>query len=291
MRRRLYALAGPLALALALPAQALAADEPKTDPTKEFLLEPWIKIPKIGPIDLSITKGVFYLLLSTTILLVGTLLVVRHLRLHPKKLQAFVEILFDFSETQIGRASLPAKTYTTWFPYLATLFLFIWINNIISYLPLPVDTEHKIWGWLPTPSFYAATSNLSVTLALTLVTFFASHYVGIQNNGVRGYFKSWFPPISGPINILIVPLEILSQLLRLVSLSVRLFANMLAGHLLILMCVSLIIIIGSPFVAAASIPVAVFFYVFELVLVANLQAFIFALLSGIYIGTAAEPHH
>ena len=116
---------------------------------------------------------------------------------------------------------------------------------MISYLPLPVDTEHKIWGVIPTPSFYAATSNLSVTLALTLVTFFATHYVGIKQNGAVPYFKSWFPPVSGPIKLLIVPLEILSQFLRLVSLSVRLFANMLAGHLLILMCVSLIIIIGN----------------------------------------------
>ena len=291
MIRRLYGLSGVLALALAGPATALAAEEPKTDPTKEFILEPWIEIPKIGPIDLSITKAVFYLFLSTAILLIGALTVARHLRLHPKRLQAFVEIIYDFSETQIGRASLPAKTYRTWFPYLATLFLFIWINNMISYLPLPVDTQHKIGGWLPTPSFYATTSNISVTLALTLVTFFASHYVGVQHNGFRGYIASWFPPVGGPIKILIVPLEILSQFLRLVSLSVRLFANMLAGHLLVLMCVSLIIIIGNVFVAAASVPVAVFFYCFELVLVANLQAFIFALLSGIYIGTAAEPHH
>ena len=289
--RRLYGLATVAALALMLPAQALASSAPKTDPTKEFLLDPWIKIPKIGPIDLSITKGVFYLLLSTVIIIVGGLLVVRNLKLHPKRLQAFVEIVYDFSESQIGRASLPAKTYKTWFPYLATLFVFIWINNLISFLPLPVNTEHKIWGAIPTPSLYAATANISVTLALTLVTFFATHYVGIKNNGARPYFKSWFPPISGPINLLIVPLEVLSQFLRLVSLSVRLFANMLAGHLLILMCVSLIIIIGSSFVAIASIPVAVFFYCFELVLVANLQAFIFALLSGIYIGTAAEPHH
>ena len=123
------------------PRPALAAEEPKTDPTKEFILEPWIEIPKLGPIDLSITKAVFYLFLSTAILLIGALSVARHLKLHPKKLQAFVEIIYDFSETQIGRASLPAKTYKTWFPYLATLFLFIWINNMISYLPLPVDTR------------------------------------------------------------------------------------------------------------------------------------------------------
>ncbi|MDX6619509.1 MAG: F-type H+-transporting ATPase subunit a, partial [Gaiellales bacterium] len=130
MIRRLSSLATAAAVALALPAQALAASAPKTDPTKEFLLTPWIKIPKLGPIDLSITKGVFYLVLSTAILLTAALLVARHLRLHPKRLQAFVEIIYDFSESQIGRASLPAKTYTTWFPYLATLFLFIWINNI-----------------------------------------------------------------------------------------------------------------------------------------------------------------
>ena len=79
MIRRLSWLAGALALALAGPAQALAADEPKTDPTKEFLLDPWIKIPKLGPIDLSITKGVFYLLLTTVILILLTLLVARNL--------------------------------------------------------------------------------------------------------------------------------------------------------------------------------------------------------------------
>ena len=157
---------------------------------------------------------------------------------------------------------------------------------MISYLPLPVDTQHKVFGWLPAPSFYAATSNLSVTLALTLMTFFASHYVGIQQQRRRRYFASWIPPASGGalIKILIVPLEMLSQLLRLVSLSVRLFANMLAGHLLVLMWVALIIIIGNCSWLPSACRSAVFFYCFEVVLVANLQAFIFALFSGIYIG-------
>ena len=159
MIRRLYWLAGALALALAAPMQAFGANEPKTDPTKEFLLEPWIKIPKIGPIDLSITKGVFYLLLSAAILLVGTLLVVRHLRLHPKSLQAFVEIVYDFSETQIGRASLPAQD----------------VHDVVPVpghaVPLHLDQQHHLvpaaagghgardLGLIPTPSFYAATSN------------------------------------------------------------------------------------------------------------------------------------
>jgi F-type H+-transporting ATPase subunit a len=292
--RRLSLLAGAFALALAGPAQALAADEPKTDPTKEFLLDPWIKIPKIGPIDLSITKGVFFLLLSTAVLLIGALAVAHNLKMHPKRLQAFVEIIYDFSETQIGRASLPAKTYTTWFPYLATLFLFIWINNMISYLPLPVDTEHKIGGWLPTPSFYATTSNISVTLALTLVTFFASHYVGIKYQGFVPYFKHWVPPAPKAVRPIIAVLEVLSQFLRLISLSVRLFANMLAGHLILVTFGALCAALFAAKVTFVIMPFSFLLLVamtgFE-ILVSFLQAFIFTILTAVYIGGARQPEH
>ncbi len=290
MTRRLLALVAPLTLVLAVPASASAAKELKTNPVKEFLLTPWIPI-HLGPLDLSITKAVVYLLIAAVVAVGSTLLIIRGgLKLRPGRSQAVAEMVYDFAESQIGKAALPPKVFSTWFPYIATLFVFIWVNNLISFLPLPLNTEHKVWG-IPTPGFYAATSNISVTLALTLVTFFASHYVGVKHNGFVGYIKSWFPPIKGPINLLIVPLEILSQLLRLVSLSVRLFANMLAGHLLVIMCISLIVIIGNVFVAAISIPIGAAFFVFEVTLVASLQAFIFALLSGIYIGGAAEPHH
>jgi F-type H+-transporting ATPase subunit a len=99
------------------------------------------------------------------------------------------------------------------------------------------------------------------------------------------------PPAPGALRPFLAALEVLSQLLRLVSLSVRLFANMFAGHLLILMSASLVIIIANAFVGIATVPVGVFFYLFEVLLVANLQAFIFAILSGIYIGFAVEPPH
>ena len=290
MRGRLMLVAAPLVLALVAPAVALAA-APKVDPTQEFLLHPYITIKPFPWLDLSINKAVIYLIMAGVISVVGTLLIIRGgLRLRPSRIQMFTELVYDFTETSIGRASLPDRLFTTWFPYLATLFVFIWVSNLISYIPLPFDTEHK-WHGIPGFTLYAATANLSVTLALTLVTFFATHYVGIKYLGVRAYFKSWVPPAPPALKPFLAVLEVLSQFLRLISLSVRLFANMLAGHLLILMSVALIIIIGNVLVAFATVPVGVFFYIFEVVLVANLQAFIFAILSGIYIGFALEPPH
>jgi len=275
---------------LSLPTLAFG-DEPKVDPTKEFLLDPYVEIKPFSWLDLSITKAVIYLWLAAAVAVIGVTLIVRGgLRLKPSRIQMFTEMVYDFTETSIARASLPDKIFTTWFPYLATLFVFIWVSNLMSYIPLPVDTAHK-WHGIPAFSLYAATANISVTLALTLVTFFSSHYVGIKENGAVTYFKHWVPPAPGPLKPVLAVLEVLSQLLRLVSLSVRLFANMFAGHLLILMSASLVIIIGNAFVGIATVPVGVFFYLFEVLLVANLQAFIFAILSGIYIGFAVEPPH
>jgi F-type H+-transporting ATPase subunit a len=213
------------------------------------------------------------------------------LREKPGRAQAVTEMVYDFAETSIGRASLPDRLFTTWFPYLASLFVFIWVSNLVSYVPLPFDTEHKVGGWLPSFSLYASTANLSVTLALTLMTVVLTHYVGIKHLGLAPYLRSWVPHAPPALRPVLAVLEVLAQFLRIVSLSVRLFANMLAGHLLILMTLALIIIIGSIFIAPAAVVVAVFFYLLEVVLVAALQAFIFAILSGIYIGFAVEPPH
>jgi F-type H+-transporting ATPase subunit a len=291
LARRLPVFVLPLALALAAPALALADDEPKVDPTKEFLLHDYIRIKPFSWLDLSITKAVLYLIFAGVISVVAPLLVIRGgLRQKPGRSQAVVELVFSFVETAIGRATLPEKLFKTWFPYIASLFVFIWISNLISYIPLPFDTEHKTHG-IPGFSLYAATANLSVTLALTLITFFASHYVGIKYNGVVPYFRSWVPAAPKAVRPFIAALEVLSQFLRLVSLSVRLFANMLAGHLLVLMCAALVVIIGHWYIGLITTPVGVFFYAFEVLLIANLQAFIFAILSGIYIGFAVEPPH
>ena len=144
---------------------------------------------------------------------------------------------------------------------------------------------------VPTLALFAATSTLSVTLALALMTFVFTHVEGIRANGAWAYFKSWIPDVPKAMYPLIVPLEILGQFMRLISLSVRLYANMLAGHMLILTFLGLIFIIGNLALAIVAVPAAAIFYIFEVVIVVSIQAYIFAALSAIYIGSAIEPDH
>ena len=142
-----------------------------------------------------------------------------------------------------------------------------------------------MWG------IYAATSSISVTLALSLVTFFFTHYEGIRWNGPFKYFRSWIPEVPKALLPMIIPLEILSQFMRLISLSVRLYANMLAGHMLILTFIGLMFVLENVYLGIVTVPVAAVFYMFEVVIVVSIQAFIFAALSAIYIGSAIEPEH
>ena len=294
MIKRLATLVAPLLLMLlASPAMAFAAssDEEDFKPVEEFIVEPWFDL-EIGPLNLGISKAVVYLWLAALIAVILTLWIVRGgLRVQPKRTQAVVETMYTFAETNIGKATLPKGAYTRWFPYVATLFIFIWIINIISFIPLPLDTHNTSIAGLPGFTIYAATSNISVTLTLTLCTIFISHFEGVRANGVRKYFASWVPPAPPALKPFLIVLEVLSQFLRIISLSVRLFANMLAGHLLIIMCIGFVILLSNWYIFPLTITAATFFYVFEFGLVASLQAYIFAMLSGIYIGSAIEPQH
>jgi F-type H+-transporting ATPase subunit a len=172
---------------------------------------------------------------------------------------------------------------------VATLMLFIFVVNFLGFIPLPLTGE--TWHGVPVWGIYAATSSISVTLALALLTFVFTHYEGIKWNGPVRYFKSWIPEAPKLLLFLIVPLEILGQFMRLISLSVRLFANMLAGHILILTFIGLMFILQTWILSIVVIPVATAFYLFEVVIVIGIQAFIFAALSAIYIGSALEPEH
>jgi len=218
------------------------------DPQHEFLLEEWIPI-HIGPLDMSVNKAVVYLWLGgMATIFVGIWLMRFGLSLRPGRRQTAGEAIYDLVQSQIAESSLPSKGLSLWFPYVAALFLFIWIINLIGFIPLPISDEHvHVAGVeLPTWGIYAATANLSVTLALALITFVATHFEGIRFNGPIRYFKSWVPQgAPGPLLFLIVPLEVISQFMRLISLSVRLFANMLAGHMLILVMIGLIFIFES----------------------------------------------
>jgi F-type H+-transporting ATPase subunit a len=272
----------------------LAAAETDFQPQHEFELDPWIPL-ELGPIDLSINKAVVYLWVGAAVtILVGIWVMRFGLSLRPTRRQTTGEALYELIQGQIAESSLPSKAIHLWFPYVASLFLFIWILNLVGFVPLPISNEtFSVFGAeLPTWGIYAATANLSVTLALALITFFATHVEGIRFNGPVRYFKSWIPSgAPGPLLALIVPLEVISQFMRLISLSVRLFANMLAGHMLILVMIGLIFIFGNLALAVIAVPVATAVYIFELAIVVTIQAFVFALLSAIYIGGAIEPEH
>jgi len=284
MRRALAALA---TLALLAPANAFARGS--FDPTKEFEQREWVPI-HLGPLNLSITKAVVYLMLGSVLtIVVGIVFMRTKVGQKPGRRETVGEMLYDVAQTQIAEQGLPSKAMSRWFPYVASLFLFILVVNLLGFLPLPLTGE--TWHGVPVWGIYAATSSLSVTLALALLTFVFTHVEGVRWNGPVRYFKSWIPEAPTALLALIVPLEILGQFMRLISLSVRLFANMLAGHILILTFIGLMFILQSVVLAVFVVPIATIFYIFEVVIVVGIQAFIFAALSAIYIGSAIEPEH
>jgi len=300
-------LAGPLGalgLLLASPAVALAIETNKEfQPQNEFKLDPLVPI-ELGPVDLSITKAVIYLLLASIATCVTMILIARKMEGRPNRVQTAVEAAYDLTSTQMTRGNIgPPAVAGRWFAFIATLFFFIWFNNMIGYIPLPTNTEHplEIFGLqIPAFALYSATANISVPLALTLVVWFSYHVEGIKAKGVKKYFKGWIPAgVEGKIVPFVFVIEVLSQLVRLVSLSARLFANILAGHLLILLMAGGMVVllgisiglIGSVILGVFTGGIAVLFYLFEVGLVASLQAYIFATLSAIYLGEAVAEEH
>jgi len=279
-------LAALVTLALVAPAAASAAE---FDPSDEFKLKDWVPI-HLGGLNLSINRAVVYLLLGAALTcLLGVLLMRWRLGVKPGRRQTVGELIYDIAQTQVAETGLPSKAIHLWFPYCATIMLFIFVVNLLGFLPLPFTGE--TWHHIPVFGIYAATSQISVTLALAAMTFIFTHVEGIRFNGPIRYFRSWIPDVPKAILPLIVPIEVLSQFMRLISLSVRLYANMLAGHILILTMIGLMFIIHSWPWRAFGLPAAFIFYIFEVLIVVTIQAFIFAALSAIYIGSAIEPEH
>jgi F-type H+-transporting ATPase subunit a len=262
------------------------------NPANEFELKQWVGI-HLGPIDLSINKAVAYLALSAVLTIALGIFTMRsRLALLPGKRQTVGEAIYELAQTQIAEQGLPTKAIGRWFPYVASLFLFIFTMNLVGFIPLPL-TGDKYHG-VPTWGIYAVTSQLSVTLVLALLSVVFTHIEGVRYNG-RAYFKSFVPAgVPRPMVPFMAVLETISHLFRVVSLSVRLYANMLAGHMLILVSIGLIFILGGiTFYIAVpiSFPIGIAFYIFEVVIVVTIQAFIFAALTAIYIGSAIEPAH
>ena len=264
-------------------------------PQDEFKLDPWISI-KLGGLDLSINKAVLYLFLAAAATTITMVWIAKRMQQKPNNVQTAVEAAYDPTNSNITRGNMDPKMAAKWFPFVATLFFFIWFSNMIGYLPLPTNSEEtfNLFG-LKIPSFalYAATANISVPLALTLVVWFSYHVEGIREHGVRGYLATFVPAgTPGALKPVLFVIEVISHFVRIISLSVRLFANLLAGHLLILfMAGGMVVLLGVAALGAITLPVAILFFLFEIVLIATLQAFIFATLTSIYLGGATAGGH
>ncbi len=284
--------------AIAIALGVLFGSEGRNDafqPQEEFRLNPWIEI-HIGGLDMSINKAVFYLFLAA-VATTGTMVyIARRMKDRPNRVQTAVEVAYDMTRKNITSQNMSQPMAAKWFAFIATLFFFIWFSNMLGYLPLPTNTEHPvdIFGVeVPALAIYAATANLSIPLALTLVVWIAYHVEGIRVKGFGGFLKSFVPPgIGGVGAIPLFVIEVISDLVRIISLSVRLFANILAGHLLILfMAGGLVVLLGISALGVFTLGMAIPFFLFEIGLVATLQAFIFAILSSIYLGDATADHH
>lgn len=227
------------------------------------------------PLDFSITKLVFSMFLSMVLLLLIFGLSARRYDGNgvPKGIAKFTEPLVVFIRDEVARPNIGEKKYRRYMPFLLTLFFFIWINNVMGLIP-----------------FFPFSANLSGNIAFTLVlatiTFVITTVVANKD-----YWKHifWMPGLPVPMKIFLAPIEFMGIFIKPISLMIRLFANITAGHIIVLSLISLIFIAETVWVAPASIFFSVFISVIEVMVVA-IQAYIFTLLSALYIGTAVEEH-
>lgn len=228
------------------------------------------------PLNFSITKNVFTILLSSTILAILFLSVASSYRKRegkaPKGFQSFVEPVIIFVRDEIAKPNLGYK-YERYMPYLLTAFFFIWFNNMFGLVPF-------------FPGGANVTGNIAVTMVLATMTLIITTF-----SGNKYYWSHIFKPnVPWWLYPLMVPIEILGVFIKPFALMIRLFANITAGHILVLSLLGLIFVFNSFAIAPVSIVFAIFIGLIEL-LVAFIQAFIFTILSALFIGLAIEEHH
>ena len=227
------------------------------------------------PLDVSITKNVVSLFISVIVLLLVFISVAKSYRVRkmkaPKGLQSILEPIIIFVRDDIAKPQLGHR-YAAFMPYLLTVFFFVWLNNLMGLVPF-------------FPGGANLTGNISVTMMLALCTF-----VLTTVNGNKNYWGHVFTPhVPWWLYPLMIPVEIIGLFTKPIALMIRLFANITAGHILILSLISLIFILKSVFVAGIAVPFVIFISVIELV-VGFIQAFIFTILSALFIGMAVEEH-
>jgi F-type H+-transporting ATPase subunit a len=297
-KRLLLTISGGILLALVIGLAAIFGSEGQNheyQPQNEFKLDPWISI-HIGSLDMSINKAVLYLFLATALTVWTMVYIARRMADKPNNVQTAVEAIYDLTYRNITRGNMNEQMALKWFPFIGTLFLWILFSNLLGYIPLPTNTLEKfnVFGaHIPGFAIYAATANIAIPLTLTLIVWISYHIEGLRAKGLRKYLASWIPagvPSAARVPLFII--EVISHFVRLISLTVRLFANILAGHMLILfMGGGLVVLLGFAALGVVTVPLAVVFFIFEVILIAGLQAYIFATLTAIYLGGAVAESH
>ncbi len=230
---------------------------------------------KFGAVDMTPTKHVIMMWLASALLLLVVLSATRKRALVPRGLYNFVELLVNFVRNELAAPNIGKKDADRFLPYLLTAFFFILFVNLFGLIP-----------WSGT-----ATANVNVTVCLAVFTFLITQYAAIKAMGIGAYLAhltGGVPKSLWPLWFVMVPVEVLGLFTKPFALTVRLFANMVAGHFVILALLGLIFAI-SVWVAPASVALALAIFMLEL-FVAFVQAYIFTMLSSLFIGAAFASH-
>lgn len=229
--------------------------------------------PNRSVLDLSITKNIAAMFVSIVLLVSGLLWTARHYRhaplTPPKGCFACIDLIISFVKNEIALPNIGKQHHSRFLPYLLTIFCFIWLNNLLGLLPGGANV----------------TGSISVTLVLAAFTILMTIF-----NGNKHYWRHIFKPEGVPSWLLpiMIPVEILGILTKFFSLMVRLFANITAGHIILLSIIGLIFSMKSTCIGfVVSVPFGTFMFLLKL-LVAFLQAYVFTLLSAIYLGQAVD---
>jgi F-type H+-transporting ATPase subunit a len=247
------------------------------DPIEQFEIHNWLHLGKIGPVDISFTNSALYMALAvgaTAALMLGA---TASRQLVPGRLQSVAELAYEFVADTIRNTA--GESGMRFFPLVFSLFMFIFISNMIGLIPYN----------------FTVASHIVVTAALALLVFFTVVIYGLWKNGVR-FFKIFVPSGVSPFILpLVVPIEVFSFFIRPVSHSVRLFANMLAGHITLSVFAGFATMLsglGALGWLGAVLPLGLVTALIALeLLVAFLQAYVFAILTCIYLNDALHPGH
>jgi F-type H+-transporting ATPase subunit a len=274
---------------------------------------PLIHLPTIGGIDFSVTKHVFMLWLVAALVFVVVTVAVRSYlrqdRMIPRGFMNSLEALVEYLRDVVVQPNVGSKWVNAWTPLLLTLFIFILAANAIGLIPI-FDAAELLNHWvlhLPEESFFArvlhggttATANFNVTAGLAMVTFFAIIVAGSKAHGFVKHWKNLVPGgVSPALGIALIPIEILGMLVRPFALTMRLAANMTGGHIAILAILSFVFIftqmagsaVGMGVGLVFSVPLAVGISALEIIVVL-VQAYVFTLLTAVFIGMAIHAHH